>query len=302
MFVRQACDRGATRRFVHRGGTSWPLEKRVTTPEILMRRLALLSVVAIAAFSTTTRAQLLSDYEPVRNACCLSLTIGNLAEQLQDWNQLSRYHLENQELRKQPANPRRVVFMGDSITDNWRLAESFPGQPYVNRGISGQTTSQMVIRMLPDVVALKPAAVVILAGTNDISRATGAVTAEMVEFNLMAMTQLAQANGIKVVLCSILPTDDTPTPGPGAAGAGRGAGAAPPRRKNSEMRPPSHIIKLNTWIKEFAAKSGAIYVDFYSAVVDVDGMFRDGLSRDGVHPTAEGYAMMAPLVQAALRE
>src|SRR6185436_19524590 len=119
---------------------------------------------------------------------------------------------------------------------------------YVNRGISGQTTSQMVMRMFPDVIALKPAAVVILAGTNDISRATGAVTAEMVEFNLMAMTQLAQANGIKVVLCSILPTDDTPMPGPVAAGAGRSGGApqqapaaggAASRRKNSEMRPPS---------------------------------------------------------------
>jgi lysophospholipase L1-like esterase len=276
-----------------------------------MRRLALLSVIIVATCSTTARAQLLSDYEPVRTACCLSLTIANLAEQLQDWNQISRYHLENQELRKQPADPKRVVFMGDSITDNWRLAEAFPGQPYVNRGISGQTTSQMVIRMLPDVVALKPAAVVILAGTNDISRATGAVTAEMVQFNLMAMTQLAQANGIKVVLCSILPTDDTPTPGPAPAGTGRGGGAPPqapagggaaPRRRNSEMRPPSDIIKLNAWMKEFAAKSGAIYVDYYSAVVDAAGMFRDGLSRDGVHPTADGYAVMAPLVQAALRE
>ena len=113
----------------------------------------------------------------------------------------SVFHAENQELKKRPVEAGRVVFMGDSITDLWRLEEYFPGKPYVNRGIAGQTTSQMVARMMADVVALKPAAVVILAGTNDISRATGAVTAEMVEFNLQAMAQLAAANGIKVVLC-----------------------------------------------------------------------------------------------------
>ena len=271
-----------------------------------MRRLACLLTIIVAIIPATARAQLLPEYEPVRSACCLSLTIANLAEQLQDWNQLSRYHVENMQIRKEPPNPKRVVFMGDSITDLWPLAESFPGQPYVNRGIAGQTTSQMVMRMFPDVIALKPAAVVILAGTNDISRATGAVTAEMVEFNLMAMTQLAQANGIKVVLCSILPTDDTPVPGPGATSPGRGGGAPPqapaaPRRKNSEMRPPSDITTLNAWMKAFAAKSGAKYVDYYAAVVDAGGMFRDGLSRDGVHPTPAGYAIMAPLVQAALQ-
>jgi lysophospholipase L1-like esterase len=228
---------------------------------------------------------------------------------LQDCNQLSRYYAENLQLRKQPPDPKRVVFMGDSITEYWRLAESFPGQPYVNRGIAGQTTSQMVVRMFPDVVALKPAAVVILAGTNDISRATGASTAEMVEFNLMAMTQLAQANGIKVVLGSILPTDDTPMPPAASAGARGGATQAPqgggrgaaPRRKNSEMRPPADILQLNAWMREYARSAGAAFVDFYAAVVDADGMFRDGLSSDGVHPTDAGYALMAPLVQSALR-
>lgn len=274
-----------------------------------MHRLALCSVLAVGLFSTTANAQLVSEYVPVRHACCLSLNIANLAEQLQDWNQLSRYYLENRELLRRPVDSKRVVFMGDSITEQWSLSESFPGQPYVNRGISGQTTGQMVVRMIPDVVALKPAAVVILAGTNDISRATGAVTAEMVENNLMAMTQLAQANGIKVVLCSILPTDDTPTPGGAAPQTGRGggpqapAGVPPvPRRKNSEMRPPTDITTLNAWIKSFAAKSGALYVDLYSAVVDRDSMFRDGLSRDGVHPTPEGYGVLAPLVVSALSQ
>ena len=182
-----------------------------------MKYLAPVIVVAGVMLPTSAWAQLVAEYEPVRHACCQSLNIHNLADQLQDWNQLSRYYLENEELRKQPPDPRRVVFMGDSITELWPLAESFPGQPYVNRGISGQTTSQMLVRMFPDVIALKPAAVVILAGTNDISRATGAVTAEMVKFNLQAMAQLAAANGIKVVLAAILPTDDTP----GTAGRSR---------------------------------------------------------------------------------
>lgn len=258
---------------------------------------------------TPARAQLVREYEPVRDACCLSLTIQNLSEQLQDWNQLSRYYTDNQRLRQQPADPGRVVFIGDSITDYWPLAEAFPGQPYINRGIAGQTTSQMVARMFSDVIALKPAAVVILAGTNDISRATGAVTAEMVEFNLQAMAQLAAANGIKVVLCSILPTDDTPVRPPGGAAGLRGGargGSQPggrppaPRRKNSEMRPPSDILALNAWMREYARTAGFSYVDYYTAVVDADGMFRDGLSTDGVHPSAAGYAVMSPLVAATL--
>jgi lysophospholipase L1-like esterase len=271
-----------------------------------------LLIAAGVLLPTPARAQLLPEYEPVRDGCCLSLTIQNLAEQLQDWNQLSRYHSDNLRLRQQPADPGRVVFIGDSITDYWQLAQAFPGQPYVNRGISGQTTSQMVARMFPDVIALKPAAVVILAGTNDISRATGAVTAEMVEFNLQAMSQLATANGVKVVLCSILPTDDTPvppagSPGGGLRGGGGRGGSLPggrppaPRRKNSEMRPPSDILALNAWMRDYARTAGITYVDYYSAVVDADGMFRDGLSIDGVHPSAGGYAVMGPLVTAALK-
>ena len=274
-----------------------------------MKHLMPLLFLAGLTLPTSAWAQLVTEYEPVRHACCQALNIRNLAEQLQDWNQLSRYHLENEELRKQPADARRVVFMGDSITELWNLAESFPSQPYVNRGISGQTTSQMVVRMFPDVIALKPAAVVILAGTNDISRATGAVTAEMVKFNLQAMAQLAAANGIKVVLAAILPTDDTPVRPAGAAAApGRGGPPQPqglrapaPRRKNSEMRPPSDIAELNTWMKEYATTAGFTYLDYHSALVDADGMMRDGLSNDGVHPTPAGYAVMAPLVSAALK-
>lgn len=271
-----------------------------------MKHLTPLLFVAGLALPTSAWAQLVTEYEPVRHACCQALTIRNLAEQLQDWNQLSRYYLEDEELRKKPADPRRVVFMGDSITELWNLADSFPGQPYVNRGISGQTTSQMLVRMFPDVIALKPAAVVILAGTNDISRATGAQTAEMVKFNLQGMAQLAAANGIKVVLASILPTDDTPVRAEGAP-PGRGPQqplglrAPAPRPKNSQMRPPSDIAELNRWMKEYAKSAGFVYLDYFSAVVDAEGMMRDGLSNDGVHPTAAGYAVMAPLVSEALK-
>lgn len=271
-----------------------------------MKRIAALLVVAGALLPTSASAQLVSEYEPVRHACCLSLTIRNIADQLQDWNQLSRYYTENAELKKLPADPKRVVFIGDSITELWNLAESFPGAPYVNRGISGQTTPQMLVRMFPDVIALKPAAVVILAGTNDISKATGVATAEMVENNIQAMAQLAAANGIKVVIASILPTDDTPVRPPATAtqrfGPQQPAGVRiPPRPKNSEMRPPTDILKLNAWMREYARSAGFTYLDYYTAMVDADGMMRDGLSNDGVHPTPAGYAVMAPLVTAALQ-
>ena len=196
--------------------------------------------------------------------------------------------------------------MGDSITELWTLADSFPGRPYVNRGISGQTTSQMVVRMFPDVIALKPAAVVILAGTNDISRATGAVTRQMVQDNIQAMAQLATANGIKPILCSILPTDDEPVPAtdaPRRFGPPQPAGVRPlVRRKNSEMRPPGDITALNAWMKDYAQRTGAVYVDYYSAMTDGSGMLRDGLSNDGVHPTPAGYAVMAPLVTRAIAD
>lgn len=271
-----------------------------------MKRIAALLVVAGAMLPSPASAQLVAEYEPVRHACCLSLTIRNIADQLQDWNQLSRYYTENAELRKLPADPKRVVFIGDSITELWNLAESFPGASYVNRGISGQTTPQMLVRMFPDVIALKPAAVVILAGTNDISKATGVATAEMVENNIQAMAQLAAANGIKVVLAAILPTDDTPVRPPATAtqrfGPQQPAGVRiPPRPKNSEMRPPTDILKLNAWMRDYARSAGFTYLDYYTAMVDADGMLRDGLSNDGVHPTPAGYAVMAPLVSDALK-
>jgi len=166
--------------------------------------------VLAAFFIGCASAQLVDEFAPPRGNCCLPGAAQNLANQLQDWNQLGRYHADNQVLRAQPPVAGRVVFMGDSITDGWKLAEQFPGQPYVNRGIGGQTTPQMLVRMFPDVINLKPAAMIVLAGTNDIARNTGPTTLEMIEQNLQAMTELAQAHGIKVILCSVTPIRITP--------------------------------------------------------------------------------------------
>ena len=271
-----------------------------------MRRNLLPLVFAGLLTATVAQCQLVDEYNPPRSNCCLPNSAKTLADQLQDWDQIGRYHAANVELRKQAADPKRVVFMGDSITDFWRLTDSFPDKPYVNRGIGGQTTSQMVVRMYPDVVDLKPAAVVILAGTNDIARNTGPETAEMVEDNLMAMTDLAQRNGIKVVLCSIIPVSDYPflasqqpsaQAGRGGPGAG-GRGMA--RLRMTDQHPPEQILKLNAWIKGYAAKVGAVYADYFSALVDDKGWLKDGISADGLHPNTDGYKIMAPIVNAAL--
>jgi lysophospholipase L1-like esterase len=270
-----------------------------------MKNASLMLAAALVVTAGAANAQLSDEFSAPPSNCCLVNNAKTLADQLQDWNQLGRYHAANQELKKQPAVPGRVVFMGDSITDGWRLEEYFPGKPYVNRGISGQVTSQMLVRMYPDVIDLKPAAMVVLAGTNDIARNNGPSTAEMIEENIMAMTELAQAHNIKVVLCSITPISDypflaaqnAPPPQPGAGGRG-GRGFA--RQRQTTGRPPADILKINAWMKDYAQKVGATYVDYFSALVDDKGWMKDGLANDGLHPTADGYKLMAPLVSAAL--
>jgi len=252
-------------------------------------------------------AQLADEFNPPRANCCLLNSAKGLADQLQDWNQLGRYHQANEELKKQPAESRRVVFMGDSITDFWRLDQSFPGKPYVNRGIGGQTTPQMLVRMYPDVIELKPAVMIVLAGTNDIARNTGPMTAELIEDNIMAMTELAQHHAIKVILCSVLPVSDYPflkqQSAGGAPPAGAGSGRGPiPRVKMTDGRPPSDILKLNSWMQDYAALVNAIYADYLTALVDEKGWLRDGISDDGLHPNAEGYKIMAPIAAAAIEK
>lgn len=263
----------------------------------MIRRLVVAGVCVLLGVSTAG-AQLAEDYTLPRPAnCCLLNTAVSLAEQLQDWNQLGRYHAANQEVMGQPAESGRVVFMGDSITDGWRLAESFPGQPYVNRGISGQTTAQMLVRMYPDVIALQPAAMIVLAGTNDIARNNGPQTLEMIQQNIMAMTELAQGHGIKVILSGLLPISDrTMTP------AGRGGGSTRRPRIQSIARPPADILRFNAWLKAYAAEKDAVYADYYTATVDGQGFLREGTTNDGLHPNAEGYALMVPVAAAAIEE
>src|SRR5271165_3865194 len=263
--------------------------------------------LVIAAFLSIdgANAQLAKDFSPPRSNCCLVNAAKSVADQLQDWNQLGRYHQDNQELKKQPADPARVVFLGDSITDFWKLDEYFPGKPYVNRGIAGQTTPQMLVRMYPDVIDLKPAAMVMLAGTNDIARNTGPMTAELIEENIMAMTELAQHHGIKVILCSVLPVSDYPflkqQSAGGAPPAAAGPGRGPlPRVRMTDGRPPADILKLNSWMKDYAARVNAIYVDYFTPLVDEKGWLKDGISDDGLHPNAQGYQIMAPIAAAAI--
>jgi lysophospholipase L1-like esterase len=239
---------------------------------------------AVLLLPAAARCQLVEEYNPPKANCCLQFAARNLADQLQDWNQLGRYHADDERLKAQPADPRRVVFLGDSITDGWQLAQFFPGKPYVNRGISGQTTPQMLVRLFPDVLDLKPAALIILAGTNDIARNTGPVTLAMIEDNFQAITELAQTHGIKVILCSLTPVSDY-TP-----------------RKQTDQRPPADILKLNAWLREYAAKVHAVFADYYAALEDDKGMLREGDSNDGLHPNAKGYELLAPVAESAIAQ
>ncbi len=199
-----------------------------------------------------------------------------------DWAGLQRYRAANDSLAAPADGEQRVVFYGNSITDVWaqHFATMFPGKAYVGRGISGQTTPQMLIRFHQDVVALQPRVVVILAGTNDIAGNTGPSTLEMIEDNLSAMTELAKQHGIRVVLSSVLPVFDYPwKPG---------------------LEPAPKIIALNAWLKRYAESVGETYLDYHTAMADARGGLPATLAADGVHPNEAGYRIMAALAEAAI--
>jgi len=247
------------------------------------RRTVSLLFVCILLLPLTTSAQLIQEFRPLEpTACCLQFLAQRLADQLQDWNQLGRYYDENRRLQAQPVQKGRVVFLGDSITEIWNLAKCFPGKPYVNRGIGGQTTPQMLVRMYPDVINLSPEAVVILAGTNDIGRLTGPATLEMIADNFRAMSRLAETHGVKVILCLLTPVSDYA------------------KHQQTKARPPSDILKLNDWLRSYIAETHAEIADYHSVLVDDRGMLKEIYSDDGVHPNERGYELMAPIAEAAI--
>ena len=201
-----------------------------------------------------------------------------------DYGQLSRYREANTALAAPAAGENRVVFFGDSITDIWKLADYFPGKPYVNRGIGGQTTPQMLVRFRQDVIDLHPKEVVILAGTNDIAGNTGPMRNEDIEANLASMTELARLHGIQVVLSSLLPVHNY-------------------TEKSKDFfaqRPMARILELNTWLKDYCAKNHIVYLDYFSVLVDDKGMMKKELADDGLHPNDAGFKIMAPLAEAAI--
>ncbi|WP_372975723.1 SGNH/GDSL hydrolase family protein [Muriicola sp.] len=206
----------------------------------------------------------------------------NLAAQ--DWAQLNTFRSANKTLEKSMKKEDRVVFFGNSITIGWlqTMPSFFEGKPYINRGIGGQTTPQMLVRFRQDVIDLKPEVVVILAGTNDIAGNTGPMTLEETLGNLISMTELARSNGIEVVLCSVLPASDYPwRPG---------------------MRPDLKIPELNTMIREYADQAGVVYLDYFSAMANESKGLDPELAHDGVHPTRKGYELMAPLAESAIEK
>lgn len=253
-------------------------------------RLSLIALLASFLLALPASAQVAGSapvaINPLYTAPPTSISLDQVAsmqQQLADWPQLHRYRADNALLAPTEHGSARVVFFGDSITDAWGRASGtafFPGRPYINRGISGQTTAQMVVRFRQDVIDLHPAAVVILAGTNDIAGNTGLATLPMIEDNFHSMIELAQANHIRVILASVLPTTDYPWhPG---------------------LRPAGTIRALNRWLRAYAASSGETYLDYYTALANAQGGMHQRLARDGVHPTPAGYAIMAPLAQRAI--
>jgi lysophospholipase L1-like esterase len=223
-------------------------------------------------------------FEGEERTACLDVVASDFAG-------LYRYAAANAALAAPKPGESRVVFLGDSITDNWSKAGYggfFPGKPYVNRGIGGQTTAQMLLRFRADVIELHPKAVVILAGTNDIAGNAGPATVDQIQDNLATMAELARAHGIGVVLASLLPVSDDK----------KDANSQPLTR--TRQRPTEAIQTLNRWLSDYAAKNEHVYLDYFSATADANGLLRPELNDDGLHPNARGYGVMAPLAEKAI--
>lgn len=214
----------------------------------------------------------------------IALLFMSETSQAQDWANLNRYQQENTTLLAPNSNEDRVVFMGNSITESWSVyhSEFFEVKPYINRGISGQTTPQILIRFKQDVIDLKPKVVVILAGTNDIAENTGPSTLKMIANNIVSMVEMARTNNIKVILSSVLPAFDYPW--------------------RTGLKPNEKIPALNNLLKEYANQNGIIYLDYFTPMADKKNGFKEAYTYDGVHPNKKGYLIMEPLVKAAIKK
>ena len=216
-------------------------------------------------------------FRQIKSTIALSIHDSDLIEQrMTDWAQLRHYKQSNAELI---LETNRIIFFGDSITDLWNLSTYFPNQSYINRGICGQTTPQMLVRFRPDAIALHPKIVVLLAGTNDVAGNTGKMSLEQIQDNLRSIAELAQYNQIRLIFASILPVSEA----------------------KSATRPLLKIRLLNDWIKQYCAENNCVYLDYYSHLVDDRGFLPNHFSEDGLHPNAASYNVMAPLAQAAIQ-
>ena len=239
----------------------------------------------VGCFSTGATAQ------ESKECADAKIQVTRLENRLKDWPAISRYRDANTSANPVGKGENRVVFMGDSITDFWikpEFGDLFSTHNYIDRGISGQTTPQMLVRFRPDVITLRPKVVVILAGTNDIAGNTGPMTFEAIEDNLESMAELARANGIRVVFSSILPVSDYE------------------KNKDGQVivqtirRKPEQIKALNDWLQKYSQKEGFVWLDYYSAMIDENGFLKADISNDGLHPNAKGYAIMSPLAEKAI--
>jgi lysophospholipase L1-like esterase len=259
---------------------------------------SIMAVVATTALSSTSQAPAAQQPSqapaaaPVESCPELATALQALMRndmRLRDWAQLARYRDANRELAPPAGSSARIVFMGDSITDAWqqpRYGDFFANKAYVDRGISGQTTPQMLVRFKPDVIDVKPKVVVILAGTNDIAGNTGPMTNEEIQGNLASMSDLAKAHDIRVVLASVTPVSNYHV--------------GPTGIPQTTSRPMTRIRALNDWLKSYASEHNYVYLDYFSAMTDPSGLLREDLSADDLHPNAKGYAIMGPLAEAAI--
>ncbi|HZQ25886.1 MAG TPA: SGNH/GDSL hydrolase family protein [Terriglobales bacterium] len=231
---------------------------------------------AAQAPSATARSRAVQRLEEYRRS--------RLPVLLNDFGELGRYRDANAHIAPPAPGENRVVFLGDSITDGWALQQYFPGKPYLNRGIGGQTTPQMLIRFREDVINLQPKIVMILAGTNDIAGNTGPMSLDEIEANYANMAELARAHNIRVVFSSVTPVNNYT------------AAAA----DFFPLRPPEKILVLNDWLKKYCAENGLQYLDYFSAMIDDKGLLRRDLSSDGLHPNPAAYKVMAPLAESAI--